>query len=76
MFVQRDHNLTITSSLELVAGLRDQLLSDPLMIIKFSVDYGMHSILGVVERLRAVRAQIVDGQPVVAESCGASLVHS
>jgi len=76
VFVQSDHNLAVTSSLELVASLGNQFVPNLLVIIKLSVDYGMHSIFCVVEWLCAVRAQVVDGQSVVAEGCRALLVHS
>jgi hypothetical protein len=67
--VQCDDDLAVTLSLERPAGLFSQLLSISVILIEFSVHDGMYVAIRGMERLLAVRAQVVDGETDVTQCC-------
>lgn len=67
--VQSDDNLAITLSLEGPSGLFSQLLPIFVVLIEFSVHDGMYVAIWGLERLLAVRAQVVDGETDVTQCC-------
>ena len=67
-FIEGNCDLGVTVTLELVSRLVDKFLANPIMVVKLAVDYSMDGIVGVMDRLATVWAQILNSQTAVAKS--------
>lgn len=50
---------------EFVTSFANQILSDAIMVVKFSVDDGVNGIFRVMDGLAAVRTKILDSKATV-----------
>lgn len=67
--VQSDDNLTVTSPFERPSSIFGQLLPTFVILIEFSVHNSVDLAVWRVERLLAVRAQVVDCETNVTQCC-------
>lgn len=69
VFVQRKHKFAVTRAIELVVQFFNHLAPKSFVLVDLTIDHGMNGLVLIVKWLSARRAQVVDFQTDVAESC-------